>query len=260
MRRHLFLLLAALAVLPLKAQENTTGRLPGNNKLTATPRPLTTYAEDDGFLATPLHDGEPIPAATPATPRQEAAPDTVRTLHLPAVNQNGQVQPAARYPYSWWGGYQTWDLHPGLNVSLGASVMTTFGRGGLSGAGFAQNLSMMYAVPLSNKLSLAVGGWLNNMDWGRYSCRQAGISAVLGYKFDEHWEGYIYAQKSLVGKTSALPYPLYDLGHNGDRIGAAVRYNFSPSFSIQINVEGSRQPVYRGFHTWDNMPPEGGFQ
>ena len=107
MRRHLFLLLAALAVLPLKAQANTTGRLPGNNKLTATPRPLTTYAEDDGFLATPLHDGEPIPAATPATPRQEAAPDTVRTLHLPAVNQNGQVLPAARYPYSWWGGYQT---------------------------------------------------------------------------------------------------------------------------------------------------------
>lgn len=259
MNRHIFLLLALLAVASAQAQEKRGQRLPGTNMITTSPRPMTTYERDNSFLASPLHGGERIDMDAPRQEETEDA-DTTATLNLPALDHNGQVRPISRYPYSWWGGYDNWDLHPGLNVSLGASVATTFGKGGLSGAGFAQNISMMYAVPLSDKLSLAVGGYFNNMDWGRYSYRQAGINAVLGYRFNEHWEGYAYLQKSIVSSNKPLPYPLYDMGHMGDRIGAAVRYNFNPNFSIQINVEGSRQPAYRGFHTWDNMPPEGGFK
>lgn len=259
MKNHILTLCALVVCASAQAQDFRKGRLPGTNMITTSPRPMTSYERDGGFLATPLHEGEPIHTASP-TQQEEAVADTAKTLNLPSLNANGQVQPLSRYPYSWWGGYQNWDLHPGLNVSLGASVMTTFGKGGLSGAGFSQNISMMYALPLTQRLSLAVGGYFNNMDWGRYSYRQAGVSAVLGYKFDDHWEGYIYAQKRIVGSNKFLSYPLYNLGQGGDRIGAAVRYNFNPSFSIQINVEGSRQPVYRGFHLRDDMPPANNFQ
>lgn len=167
------------------------------------------------------------------------------TLRLPMLNRFGQAY-VGMYPYDWFGMYD-WQLHKGLNVSLGASVFATFGDSPWKGAGFAQSISAMYAVPITDKLSLAVGGYMNNLYWSHDAYRDAGINAVLGYKFDEHWEGYIYGQKSLVNKN--MPLPLYDMSRIGDRIGAAVKYNFNPQFSIQVTVEAEKRPVryYNGF-------------
>ena len=66
----------------------------------------------------------------------------------------------------------------------------------------------MYATPLNEKLSLARGGYLNNLYWQHNSMRDAGLSAVLGYQFDEHWEAYLYGQKSIVA-NGFTPYPLF---------------------------------------------------
>lgn len=163
------------------------------------------------------------------------------SLHLPRLNMQGQVQPISMYPMSWAGWYD-WQLHKGLNLNVGASVFAQFGKHARHGAGFSQNIAMMYAVPLSNKLSFAVGGYLNNTYWAHNSFRDAGISAVLGYKFDEHWEVYLYGQKSLTD-NARLPYYIYDINNVGDRIGAAVKYNFNNNASIQISVEGVSQPA-----------------
>ena len=46
-----------------------------------------------------------------------------------------------------------------------------------------------------------------------------------------------------------MPYPLYDMQALGDRVGAAVKYNFNPSFSVQVSVEkvwGPNMP--RGYY------------
>lgn len=158
------------------------------------------------------------------------------SLHLPPLSFNGHVRPIGMYPLS-WGGWYSWDLHKGLNVSVGASVFAQFGKHARHGAGFSQNFSAMYAMPLTDKLSLAIGGYMNNVYWAHDSYRDAGVSAVLGYQFDERWEAYLYAQKSLVDNKKFMPYPLYDMGELRDRIGAAVKYNFSPNFSVQISVE-----------------------
>ena len=168
------------------------------------------------------------------------APDS---LHLLPLNTYGHVHPFSLSPY-WFGRWDNWQLHSGLNVSLGASVSAQFGKHARSGVGFGQSISAMYAMPLSERASLAVGGYFNNLSWGRDNFREAGLSAVFGYQFDEHWEAYIYAQKSLTNNHQA-PLPLYSsmysLGglHNGwgDRIGATVRYNFNPSFSIEVSLE-----------------------
>ena len=165
------------------------------------------------------------------------------SLHLLPLNTYGHVHPFSLSPY-WYGRWNNWQLHSGLNVSLGASVSAQFGKHARSGVGFGQSISAMYAMPLSERASLAVGGYFNNLSWGRDNFREAGLSAVFGYQFDEHWEAYIYAQKSLTNNHKA-PLPLYSsmysLGglHNGwgDRIGAAVRYNFNPSFSIEVSLE-----------------------
>ena len=165
-------------------------------------------------------------------------PDT--TLHLPSLNNLGQMHYINRWPMSYsLAGYQNWDLHQGLNMSLGASVFAGFGKYAPSGAGFAQNVSGMYALPFNDKLSLAFGGYFLNADWGGRNLRDAGLNAVLGYKFNDHWEAYLFGQKSLMSPKA--PWPYYDPMEFGDRLGAAVKYNFNPSFSIQLSVEGRKQ-------------------
>lgn len=160
----------------------------------------------------------------------EYRPDS---LCLPSLDAFGRV-PIGLYPMG-FGGLYNWDLHEGLNVNLGASVFGAFGKNAPRGAGFGQNISAMYAIPLTNKWSLAIGGYFNNMYWDNRSFRDGGLNAVVGYKFDEHWEAYLYGQKSIVNKP--MPLPLYDINGLGDRIGAAVKYKFNDKFSVTVSVE-----------------------
>jgi len=166
------------------------------------------------------------------------------SLVLPPLTQRGTM-PSSRWSYlpmsaMWgWNGWNTWDLHPGLNVSLGASVFASFGKGSTR-AGFAQNLSVMYAMQLSKNMSLAVGGYFDNINYGSRSYQNGGLSAVLGYQFSDKWFGYIYAQKSIISPDMS-PW-MYDMTGTGDRIGAAVRYQPNRNFSIQLNVEADHYP------------------
>ncbi|MDY4038934.1 MAG: hypothetical protein SOY49_05880 [Prevotella sp.] len=175
-------------------------------------------------------------------PAQEQAPDTL----------------AARMPTPWYY-YGPW-LHKGLNVSLDLSVFASFGHNVPHRGGFSQNLSATYLTPLSkdNRLWMAAGGYVNNTTWGGDSYRDGGLYAMIGYKFNDRWEAYVYGQKSVANNYSSLynrywgygPYlpgmapimgrPLgYGMGAAGaDVIGAAVKYNFNPNFSIQVSVEG----------------------
>ena len=179
--------------------------------------------------------------AMTARAQEGLLPDS--TLHLPPLNSLGQMQYINRWPMNYsLMGYHDWDLHRGMNVSLGASVFTGFGKHAPSGAGFAQNFSGMYAVPFSDRLSLAFGGYLLNANWGGLNLRDAGLNAVLGYKFNERWEGYVYGQKSLMRPKTAWPY--YDMHDLGDHIGAAIKYNFSPSFYIQLSIEEHKYTLF----------------
>lgn len=242
--KRLFLFFAALCgYMAVSAQEVTTAAT-DTLVLSAPPaemvgdvasEPMTEVVSDLQSYYEPLSACEMF-----ATYRNAEA------LHLPVMDSHGHVMRMGGWPY-YWGGWHAWDLHQGLNVSLGASVFGFFGKNSPSGTGFGQNISMMYAMPLSDRLSLAIGGYFSNLTWARSSYQNAGISAVLGYRFDEHWEAYIYAQKSLV-RGDRYPLPLYDISDIGDRIGAAVRYNFSPSFWMQVSVEAVNYDNPTHFH------------
>ncbi len=170
---------------------------------------------------------------------------TRRYLPLPSHHHYHYMTPIMSTPMTMWGGYLGWDLHEGLNASIGASVFSTFGSGNTwKGAGFGQNLSLMYATPLSSKLTLAVGGYFNNVSWAHDIFHDAGACAVLGYHFNEHWSAYVYGQKSLMNDKH-IPRPLMHMSDIGDRIGAAVRYNFNPNFSVQVSFETNQ---------YSNMP------
>ena len=176
-----------------------------------------------------LHNA--YPAELAAAPMELAD-----TLALPRLTERGTI---ARY--SLWGPFGTWNdwgLHSGLNASL--SLSATVGLGSNRGSGFAQSVAMMYAAELAPRLSIAVGGYYSHFNWGAAQFNDAGLTAVLGYRFNEHWEAYLFGQKSIM--TPKMPMPLYYMGDFGDKIGAEVRYNVNRSFSIGVSVWHQRVP------------------
>lgn len=146
--------------------------------------------------------------------------------NLPSVDENGQVvTPADDYYYPFWGGwgFNRWRLHKGLNVNIGASAFVTSGNGWGTHGGFTQDVSLMYVTNLSKKATLAVGGYFNNMQYRGDNYTTAGVSALFGYRFNEHWSAYAFVQKAF----------------NSD--------NFGPSYSY-YNPYGGYYGAYGGFY------------
>jgi len=194
-------------------------------------------------------------------------------MNLPQVNENGQVQTSPTYYHPYWGAYwePSWRLHKGLNVNVGASVFASSGSGH-SGAGFSQDISLMYVTNLSKKATLAVGGYFNNVTWDGTNYTTAGVSALFGYRFNEHWSAYAFVQKAMnsgnivpaygpyygsMGYGYGYPYGMGYAGCYGgygsafygrdasrymDRIGGGVRYEWGENNFVQIQVEYDRMP------------------
>src|SRR5574344_355231 len=151
----------------------------------------------------------------------------------------------------------------GLHASIDLSAFATFGSHVPHRGGFGQNIDLSYLAPLSKdgKLWIDAGGYFNNIFYGSDNYRDAGLHAMIGYRFDEHWEAFLYGQLSLtnnyasyynryMGYNSLGYYPGYGsmLSYgsflNGNAlpganvIGVGAKYNVNKNFSIGINVEG----------------------
>lgn len=205
--------------------------------------------------------------------------------NLPPMDENGQVvaynDPVLDYGWGW----DRWRLHKGLNLNVGTSVFANFGNGSKTRVGFTQDVSLMYVTNLSNKLTLAVGGYFNNLMYGSNNYTTAGINAVLGYRFDEHWSAYAFVQKAFTS-DNVSPYmmgfgaygygmgyapmysgwgymPYHPMGYYGydmmanrfmDRFGAGVTYQWGErnQNSISISFEYDRMPQPRnGFYNYN---------
>lgn len=194
--------------------------------------------------------------------------------NLPSVDENGQVvTPADDYYYPFWGGWgwNRWRLHKGLNVNLGASAFVTSGNGRGTHGGFTQDVSLMYVTNLSKKATLAIGGYFNNMEYRGDNYTTAGFTALFGYRFNEHWSAYAFAQKAFTSNNFGPAYgygyynpyggyysPAYWGGYYGyaglgngpwdnrfmDRIGGGVSYQWGEHGQnvISIQVEYDHMP------------------
>ena len=220
-------------------------------KETSQPEGMRSVVESPGMSLQPIdsfrgrrHSADESARTEDLEPMQET--QNIDSLHLPLLNCFGQTHtPIGMYPIG-WGGWYDWQLHKGLNVQLGASVFGFFGNHAPSGAGFQQNVTAMYAQPVNDKLSFAVGGYLNSIQWNRASYTNSGLSGVLSYKFNDRLEAYLYGHKSLTDKRF-VPLPLYDMNMMGDCFGAALKYNLTPSFYVQLSVDRRDYPIQDWF-------------
>lgn len=159
------------------------------------------------------------------------------TFSLPPLTSRGTI---AHFPqmYHLYSSFDEWALHPGLNGSLSAAAI--FGLGKHSQSGFANSAAFMYADNLAPKLSFAMGGYSSFLDYGSHQMKDAGLTAMLNYQWNPHWDTAFFVQKSLMQpRVSPEMWWMQDIG---DKIGASVRYSPAPGFSLQFSVWNQRQP------------------
>ena len=135
-------------------------------------------------------------------------------------------------------GYGDWQLHEGMNLTFGASVFASFGKNAYHGVGFGQNLAMMYAHPLSNRLTAAAGVYMNNLVWGAETYRTAGLTALLNYQLSERLDAFVFGQKQLLTNVP-LPMRFFNWSEVGDRIGVGLHYKVTPAFSFSASFSSS---------------------
>lgn len=168
------------------------------------------------------------------------------TLRQHQIDDSLRALPSMIGDYTYGNGY-----HKGLNVEAGMSAFATFGHGLPHRGGFSQSLTTTWLTPLTKdyRLWLALGSNVSHTNWGSDHYYDGTLNAALGYKFDDRWEAYIYGQLNIANNYIRRHIPYYnrwgyitgDYWPGLNRIGAAVRYNISPSVSIQINAEVNGQ-------------------
>lgn len=199
--------------------------------------PLMAYSQEGQTTLTTAQEKEaqPVAAALP----QAYSKDSL-TVPLAAPIQANRLTPEfGMYgisPFDY--GFATWELHKGLNASVGLNVTFSPSRYAPSGVGFGQDAAFMYAVPVSKRVSIAGGLYASHMDWGFLSYKDVGIAGVAAFKVNERISIYAYGNKSLMPQRMPYYYPLPYF--STDKLGGMVNFKLGESASISIGVEGRR--------------------
>lgn len=173
-----------------------------------------------------------------------AAVSTSSEFSLPAP-----VTPASlASPFELYGitpvqyGYASWELHPGMNASFGMSLTFSPDQWMPSGAGFGQDVALLYATPLTRRLSVAGGVYASHLSWGWINYQNVGIAGIAAYRLTERVSLYAYGNKSLTPQHLSpfyCPLPQF----NADRIGGMVNVKVGENASIGFGVEHIRYPA-----------------
>lgn len=102
----------------------------------------------------------------------------------------------------------------------------------------------MYAVPITERLSVAGGLYASNMDWGFLRYHTVGIAGVAAYKLTDRISIYAYGNKSFTPQRPPYYYPLPN--YAPDRIGGMINFKVGESSSFSIGIEGRKMIIHGG--------------
>ena len=174
-----------------------------------------------------------------ASPEMVLSEDSLSVPLASPVSFSNQLRPFGMYgitPFDY--NFATWELHKGFNASIGLNVTFSPSKWAPSGVGFGQDFAFMYAVPVSDRLSVAAGLYATNMDWGFLRYRNVGFAGVAAYRLTDKISIYAYGNKSFMPNRPGYFYPLPN--YTPDRIGGMVNFKLGESSSISIGVEGRK--------------------
>lgn len=199
--------------------------------------PLMAYSQEGQTTLTTDQEKEAQPVT--ATLPQAYSKDSLTVSLAAPIPANRLTPEFGMYgisPFDY--GFATWELHKGLNASVGLNVTFSPSRYAPSGVGFGQDAAFMYATPVSKRVSIAGGLYASHMDWGFLSYKDVGIAGVAAFKVNERISIYAYGNKSLMPQRMPYYYPLPYF--STDRLGGMVNFKLGESASISIGVEGRK--------------------
>lgn len=174
---------------------------------------------------------------------QDTLPADTRkdSLLLPPISTPDlPVQPFGMFGFTPFGCLPStaWQLHPGLNASVGMHVSVAAGKYAPRGAGFGQDATFLYALPVTDRLSVAAGIYAGNINWGFLHYRQAGFAALAAYRLNDRISIYAYGNKSFTPDNPLYGYPMQTW--TPDRLGGMVNFKLGEKSSISIGIEGQK--------------------
>lgn len=141
-----------------------------------------------------------------------------------------------------WGGYDLWELHGGFNAQLHMSVTGSFGRNRFPGVGFGTGVSAMYARRLTEKLTVAAGGYYNRLSWNGFHDNRVGLTVLAGYQLTEKISVYAFGSKSLIPSASRrMLFPMPYMNDFNTRLGGMLHVKLSDAVSVSVGVEERRR-------------------
>lgn len=218
------------------AQSETDGSVPALQNA-ATPETIPEQQlmeQSEQITPAPIENG---------TTDIEAQPDTstIRSIQLPRYATRPYMftlwSPTS--PFGWG---TPWDIHEGFNAQIGLGVMVGFGKNNpFRGASLYQDLSLLYAKPIDNHWTLALGGTLSHFMLYGKSTFAGNIFALANYKIDDHWSASIYASYNHMPQGTAFLYGIHTpetmyFNENFARIGGEVTYRFNNNISVSVGL------------------------
>lgn len=151
-------------------------------------------------------------------------------------------------PWRPFGGGGLWNLHEGFNAQIEAGVMVGFGKNNpFHGASFFTDISLMYALPVNDRWSLAIGGDVSRFRIWNSDVVNTRIEALANYKINDRLDATLYGIHTLAPLTSDshLYAPFLD---RCSSIGAGLTWKANESISLGISFE-------QRFYNEPMMPP-----
>ena len=135
-------------------------------------------------------------------------------------------------------GYFPWILHKGFNASFGLTLSFSPSKFAPSGVGFGQDAAFLYAIPVTNRISVAGGLYANHMNWGLMNYKQVGFTGIVGFKLTERTNFYVYGNKSFIPQKPWFEYSVPNF--SSDRLGGMFKFKVGENGFFSIGVEGRR--------------------
>lgn len=218
------LLLAA----PICHAQTENGNTIGKDSATVIPAretavPLSAYQQSS--IAQPAAAEAPIDSLARLSTKWELEPQEIR-LPLFTMWRPG-------YPF----GGGVWNLHPGLNAEIGAGVMVGFGKNNpFRGASFFTDISLLYAQPLSDRWTLAIGGDLSRFRIWNEDVFTTRVQGLLNYKINEQLDATVYGFSNIPSLSSDRN-AFAPFLERTSAIGAALTWKCSNSATFGISFE-----------------------
>ena len=169
--------------------------------------------------------------------------DSSVVVFLPMVEKHPMLF-TSWSPLSFGGTF--WDIHEGLNAQVDAGVTVGWGKHNpFRGGSFFTDVSLLYAKPLTDCWTVAVGGTLSRFRFFDNYVTTASVQALANYQFNEHLSGTVYGMyhHPLNSDKGFRPSPLFY--QHCATVGAELNYRFNNNVTLGI-----------GFHeTFYGDPP-----